>query len=308
MLEKSQSSLIASQFWESKRGRLKPTVLPTLRLKVSSPRPPARGDVTGEGRLYHDLDEWKQTCSHPSNKDSRDDASVINMAKTRGALVVVGSGPGIGSHVARTFSTHGFERIILLSRDPSRLDKDAEFIRAKAPSANISTLPIDLSKTSDIPSALAQVDKALGDTPLEAVLFNAARVGPSTLVEWPIEELETDIRIKVTGCYAVAQWAIPKLLAVKDTHKPAFLCTSGSIYKDPIPEVFSLAACKAAQHNLVHSMHKKYKEEGVYCGLVAVGGVVADENPQCNAEDIANKTWAASGAIRQWRLCLCVSL
>lgn len=225
------------------------------------------------------------------NKDSKDDTSVINMANTRGALVVVGSGPGIGSHVARTFSTHGFERIILLSRDPSRLDKDAEFIRAKTPSANISNLPIDLSKTSEIPSALAQVDKALGDTPLEAVLFNAARVGPSTLVEWPIEELETDIRIKVTGCYAVAQWAIPKLLAVKDTHKPAFLCTSGSIYKDPIPEVFSLAACKAAQHNLVHSMHKKYKEEGVYCGLVAVGGVVADENPQCNAENIANKTW-----------------
>ena len=38
-------------------------------------------------------------------------------------------------------------------------------------------------------------------------------------------------------------------------------------------------------------MHKKYKEEGVYCGLVAVGGVVADENPQCNAENIASKTW-----------------
>ncbi|KAH0028614.1 NAD(P)-binding protein, partial [Aureobasidium melanogenum] len=211
---------------------------------------------------------------------------------TRGALVVVGSGPGIGSHVARTFSSHGFKRIILLSRDPSRLEQDADFIRSSTPSAEISTLPIDLAKTSEIPSALEQVDKALGDTPLEVVLFNAARVGPSTLVEWPMEELELDLRIKVTGCYAVVQWAIPKLLAVKSSHKPAFLCTSGSIYKDPIPEVFSLSVCKAAQHNLVHSMHKKYKEEGVYCGLVAVGGVVADDRPQCNAENIANKTWA----------------
>ena len=210
---------------------------------------------------------------------------------TRGALVVVGSGPGIGSHVARTFSTHGFKRIILLSRDPSRLDKDAQFIRDKTPSANVSTLPIDLAKTSEIPSALAQVDKALADTPLEVVLFNAARVGPSTLVEWPMEELELDLRIKVTGCYAVVQWAIPKLSAVKDSHKPAFLCTSGSIYKEPIPEVFSLSVCKAGQHNLLHSMHKKYKEEGVYCGMVVVGGVVADDHPECNAENIANKTW-----------------
>jgi short-subunit dehydrogenase len=119
---------------------------------------------------------------------------------TRGALVVVGSGPGIGSHVARTFSTHGFKRIILLSRDPSRLDKDAQFIRDKTPSATVSTLPIDLAKTSEIPSSLAQVDKALADAPLEVVLFNAARVGPSTLVEWPMEELELDIKIKVTGC------------------------------------------------------------------------------------------------------------
>jgi len=211
---------------------------------------------------------------------------------TRGALVVVGSGPGIGSHAARTFSSHGFKRIILLSRDPSRLEKDAQFIRDQTPSANVATLPIDLANTSEIPSSLAQVDKALGDTPLEVVLFNAARVGPSTLVEWPMEELELDLRIKVTGCYAVAQWAISKLLAVKGTHKPAFLCTSGSIYKDPIPEVFSLSVCKAGQHNLVHSMHKKYKEEGVYCGMVVVGGVVADEHPECNAENIANKTWA----------------
>ncbi|KAH0364248.1 NAD(P)-binding protein, partial [Aureobasidium melanogenum] len=210
---------------------------------------------------------------------------------TRGALVVIGSGPGIGSHVARTFSSHGFTRIILLSRDPSRLEKDADFIRAATPSAQISTLPIDLAKTSEIPSALEQVDKALGSTPIEVVLFNAARVGPSTLISWPMEELELDLRIKVTGCYAIAQWALPHLLALKTTHKPAFLCTSGSIYKDPIPEVFSLSVCKAAQHNLVHSMHKKYKEEGVYCGLVVVGGVVADENSKCNAENIAKETW-----------------
>lgn len=214
------------------------------------------------------------------------------MSNTRGALVIVGSGPGIGSHVARTFSSHGFTRIILLSRDPSRLEEDAKFIRSATPSANIFTLAIDLSKTSEIPSALSQVDKALGDTPIEVVVFNAARVGPSTLVSWPMEELELDLRIKVTGCYAVAQWAIPKLLAVKNTRKPAFLCTSGSIYKDPVPEVFSLSVCKAGQHNLVHSMHKKYKEEGVYCGLVVVGGVVGDDHPQCNAENIANKTWA----------------
>jgi hypothetical protein len=152
-----------------------------------------------------------------------------NTGKTespRGALVLVDSGPGIDCHVARAFST----------------------------------LPIDLAKTSD---------------------------GSSTLAEWPMGELDLDLRVKANYgllcCYPVA---------VKESQKPAFFCTSGCINKDHIPDVFSLSVCKAGQHNLVQSMHKKYKEQGVYCGLVVVGGVVADDHPQCNAENIANKTWA----------------
>jgi hypothetical protein len=72
-----------------------------------------------------------------------------------------------------------------------------------------------------------------------------------------MEELDLDLRIKVTSCHAVVQWALPKLLAVKESHKPASFCSSGSINKDSIPEVFSLPVSKAGQHNLVQNMPKK---------------------------------------------------
>lgn len=84
---------------------------------------------------------------------------------------------------------------------------------------------------------------------------------------------------------------MPKLLKVKDTHKPAFLVTSGMLYKSPFPAMFSLAACKAAQYNMVHSLHKEFEPKGVACGLIVVGGRVSDESKVTNARNCAEETW-----------------
>lgn len=61
--------------------------------------------------------------------------------------------------------------------------------------------------------------------------------------------------------------------------------------KDPAPAMFSLAACKAAQYNLTHSLHKKYEAEGVHCTAIVIGGKVADESKVTNARNIAEQHW-----------------
>lgn len=91
--------------------------------------------------------------------------------------------------------------------------------------------------------------------------------------------------------YRIAQWAMPQLLRHKDSHKPSFLCTSGMLYKDPFPQMFSLAACKAAQYSVVHSLHKEFEPKGVHCGLIVVGGRVNDESKVTNARNVAEETW-----------------
>ena len=73
--------------------------------------------------------------------------------------------------------------------------------------------------------------------------------------------------------------------------KPSLLVTSGGLAKDPFPHVFSLAIGKAAQYNLVHSLHKAYTPQGVHCALIVVKGFVKDEAEVTTARHIAERTW-----------------
>jgi NAD(P)-dependent dehydrogenase (short-subunit alcohol dehydrogenase family) len=53
--------------------------------------------------------------------------------KHHGALVIFGSGPGIGVHVASRFARGGFEKVVLVSRDAARLRNDAFIVYSTAP-------------------------------------------------------------------------------------------------------------------------------------------------------------------------------
>ena len=86
---------------------------------------------------------------------------------------------------------------------------------------------------------------------------------------------------------------MPKLLhlAASPSHNPGLLVTSGFLYKDPFPRLFSLATCKAAQFNLLTSLHKEYEPQGVHCAIVPVGGKVSDDAEVTNAANVAEELW-----------------
>lgn len=88
------------------------------------------------------------------------------------------------------------------------------------------------------------------------------------------------------------QWAVPQLLETSklQSHNPAFLTTSGGLYRDPFPFLFSLAAGKAAQYNLMHSFHKKYEPQ-IHVASVPVGGMVRDDAKVTSARAVAEEFW-----------------
>jgi hypothetical protein len=64
-----------------------------------------------------------------------------------------------------------------------------------------------------------------------------------------------------------------------------------------------LTVTKAAQRALVDCLYQTFKESGVHCGLISVGGVVAPENKELNAVNIAKKTWGLFDQSREgWDL------
>ncbi|KAF2786654.1 NAD(P)-binding protein [Melanomma pulvis-pyrius CBS 109.77] len=208
-------------------------------------------------------------------------------------IVVFGSGPGIGNHVASSFAAHGFTHVILLARNTERLSTDAAFVKSASPNVNVTTLRLDLADLSSIPSVLSKIEDLAPE--LEVVFFNAAVVKfTGTALDAPVSELETDFKVTNLALYAISQWAIPRLQALakaKPTTKPSLLVTNSHLPWDPIPQLLSLSLVKAAQRNMVTSFSRAYSETGVHFGLIAVQGVVSPEAKVVNPANIAEKMW-----------------
>lgn len=102
--------------------------------------------------------------------------------------------------------------------------------------------------------------------------------------------------------YAVAQRYIPHLVSLAASDKdatPALLVTSSCLPLEPIPQVFALSLAKAAQRNLVQSLRMTYEPQGVYVGLINVGGPVTDDHPTRNPDNIAERTWTWFEGIKE---------
>jgi NAD(P)-dependent dehydrogenase (short-subunit alcohol dehydrogenase family) len=118
------------------------------------------------------------------------------MSFTHGALVVFGSGPGVGRNVAALFAERGFEKVILISRNATRLAQDADFVRSACAGVSVHETPFDLGKSDEVQKGLEKVNQSLRGTSLECVLFNAARLGKSPFFEFSAESLENDLRVR----------------------------------------------------------------------------------------------------------------
>jgi NAD(P)-dependent dehydrogenase (short-subunit alcohol dehydrogenase family) len=116
-------------------------------------------------------------------------------ASRHGALVIFGSGPGIGVHVASRFARGGFQKVILLSRNATRLSDDAFMVWSIAPEVEVSTVCVDLTSAVDLQDAFGRIKDVLGETPVECVYYNAARVEPTSLLHESAEDLRLNLEV-----------------------------------------------------------------------------------------------------------------
>jgi NAD(P)-dependent dehydrogenase (short-subunit alcohol dehydrogenase family) len=108
-------------------------------------------------------------------------------------FVVVGSGPGIGVATAIKFASEGFN-IALLSRNPERLQEDVTKVQDAAKGeVTIKTFPVDAADHVALKKTLEEVQQIMGSP--EVVLYNVARIAPSTIGETEPEYLLDDFKV-----------------------------------------------------------------------------------------------------------------
>ncbi|KAF6230391.1 hypothetical protein HO133_004733 [Letharia lupina] len=208
-----------------------------------------------------------------------------------GPIFVVGSGPMIGSHIARLFATHSFTHIALFSRSASNLTRDASLVTAAAPSASVHTYPADVT---DHVALTAALEEAVGDVGVpEVLIYNAARVSYGMFGQYTTDDMLVDFKIPNLGLYTTASVMLPHLQALAKSHPdahPALFVTSSALIHQPFAPVFSLSMAKAAQASLVKLLAAD-NEGVVHVALVTVGGQVTPEEKVNNPSNIATKFW-----------------
>lgn len=114
-------------------------------------------------------------------------------SRTDKSLILVGSGPGIGSAVAALFAAKRYDKVALIARRQAQLDIDQKTVEAAAPSATVQTYAVDVTDLSKLEATLKQIGETLGAP--ETVYFNAARVVPTNALEVSEEFLEEDFKV-----------------------------------------------------------------------------------------------------------------
>jgi len=145
----------------------------------------------------------------------------------------------------------------------------------------------------DLQDAFRRIDEILGETSVECVYYNAARVERTSLLHESAEDLRLNLEVSVVSLYTVAQWAIPLLLQVagRGPEKPALLVTSGWLAMAPEPNYFALGVCKSAQQNVITTLHNQMRPQGVHCALVMVNGHVHPDHDATSPSNIAEESW-----------------
>ncbi|KAL6867080.1 NAD(P)-binding protein [Trichoderma novae-zelandiae] len=213
--------------------------------------------------------------------------------RSENAVVVIGSGPGIGTNTAAVFAANRFNKVALVARNPIQLEKDAEIVKSAANgNVTVKAYSTDVIDPAQFTATLKRIGQDLGT--IEVALYNAAVVSESRHLQVTDEELLRDFKISVLALNSLSRWAIPQLVALADkdaSAQPTLIVTSSHLPETPETNLVSLSTSKAAQKNFTRSLRLEFEPKGVHVALLSVAGYVFDHNQFLNARYIASQAW-----------------
>ena len=192
--------------------------------------------------------------------------------------VIIGAGSGLGFGLAKKFRNEGF-RVVLIARNEYSLKEMSEQL-----GENVFYKTADASEPENLKKAIEEIKKEYG-TP-DAVIYNVGITAPDSdnlTAETLVEHFKAD----VAGAYTTAVTFANEEFAEK---KGAIIFTGGGLAMYPSDGFIPLSIDKAALRSLTYLLHNKYKEIGIFVGIVEVCGSI-NASPFFSADNIAESYW-----------------
>ena len=192
--------------------------------------------------------------------------------------VIIGAGAGLGFGLAKKFKNEGFS-VILVARNERSLKEMSEQL-----GENVFYKIADASDSENLKAAIAEIKNEYG-TP-DVVIYNVGITTPDD-ENLTAETLVDHFKADVAGAYTTATTFADEKFAEK---KGAVIFTGGGLAMYPSDGFIPLSIDKAALRSLAYILHGKYKERGVFVGIVEVCGSI-NGSPYFSADNIAEAYW-----------------
>lgn len=217
--------------------------------------------------------------------------------QTRGSIVIVGAGPGVGASVARRFARVG-DAVGLIARHGARLSEMAADLES-ATGADVATATADASDPDQMRRALHSVAAAVGDP--DVLCFSpipdVGLIRP--VLETAPEEFMASLRLNIAGAAAAVDTVLP---GMRSRGHGSLLFTTGGAALEPDPDRAASAVTTTAASTYVSLLRRALRDTGVRVGhTVIVGPIGMDDGRGHDPNEVAEDLWAQhAGAVRDF--------
>jgi NAD(P)-dependent dehydrogenase (short-subunit alcohol dehydrogenase family) len=202
---------------------------------------------------------------------------------SKGSVVITGVSSGIGLGTAKVLIETGY-RVF----GSVRKQEDADQLKSELGSAFIPLL-FDVTNPERVRAAAKQVDEAVGDEPLKALINNAgiSELGPVELL--PMDQFRKPFEVNVFGMVTVTQAFLPLLKARPISQsKPGRIINIGSIFGVVhFPMMSPYVGSKHAMEGITDCLRSELMGYGIDVVLVAPGPVKSEIYRKNRQNDIA---------------------
>ncbi|KFY54220.1 hypothetical protein V496_07323 [Pseudogymnoascus sp. VKM F-4515 (FW-2607)] len=175
------------------------------------------------------------------------------MVNTSPVVLILGSGPNIGKHVARAFATKGY-KVALASRSLTEADSTADQVHISS----------DFSNPESVIKTFSKVESLLGFP--SVVVYNAAAVtqnDPKDPLSLPLDAFTRDLNVNTNSAFVAAQQAVLAFKELPDSASRTFIYTGNILNTTTIAPFLDLGVGKSATAHIIQSASQAYADEGL---------------------------------------------
>ncbi len=215
--------------------------------------------------------------------------------------LITGGSQGLGKVIAEHFLREG-ANVVLCARGEKELLATRDELAKKFPAQKILAKTCDVSDEKQVNELIAFAVRELGS--LQALVLNAGVYGPMGPTESvSLEEWRRALDINLYGVLLPCRAAVPHF---KRAGRGKIVVLSGGGATNPLPNISSYAASKAAVVRLMETLAEELKPFHVDVNAIAPGAlktrfveqVLAAGPEKVGAEFFAkNKKWSETGAV-----------